>query len=250
MRPAVVCGGKLQLGQPDQRYGYITMLTQTSQGLVAVDSRRGQRDHLVMVNAEGQREPLAIAVTGTSNAPVADKNGSLFYTAYDTTSQRFVVQKQTKPGSEETIWHGSVATVFTVGLSADGRVAVPIMPTNPAASGPLPGEIDLVNEPGKVASRLTSLPGIPVDIYWLSDRTLLVRFDVSKTAAADYLVPLDGGRATAFGGNWLSLCSTSHGIVLARLDGTVGLLPPAATTSSAVTVMGKLERFPLSCAAI
>jgi hypothetical protein len=249
-RPAVVCGGKLQLGAADQRFGYISAVAKTGQGLVAVDSRRGQRDHLVLLKPDGQRQDLAIGVTGTSDDPVADRHGALFYTGYDTSTQRFVVQKQTTPGNAQTLWHGSVPSVFTVGVAADGRLAVPIMPTEVPASGPLPGEIDLVSKSGSVTRRLTELPGIPTDIYWLNGSTLLVRFDVSRQAAADYLVPMDGGSPTAFGDGWLSLCPTPHGIVLARLDGTIGLLPPGPTASSAVEVIGKLAKLPLSCAAL
>jgi hypothetical protein len=252
VRPAVLCGDQLHFGSPDQRLSSISALAKTNRGLVATDSRRGRRDHLAVISSDGQRTPLDVTGGATAFDPVADHEGNLLYTTYQGNTADWFVQRLPSSGTPQTIWHGRVGAVFTVGVSKSGQLAIPIWPdTNPSPTGPLRGELDLATSNGKVHKRLTALPGIPTNVYWLNDDELLVRFDVGRQQpAADYLVPVNGGKPVAFGNGWLSLCPTSHGIVLTRLDGTIGLLPPGATAASDVQVIGKLDKLPLSCAAV
>lgn len=252
VQPAVLCGDQLRFGTADERLSSVSALAKTNRGLVATDSRRGQRDHLVLIGSDGQRAPLDMAGPGTAFDPVADRDGTLLYTAYEGSTADWFVRRLSTSGTPQTIWHGHVGAVFTVGVSKAGVLAVPIWPdTNPSPTGPLKGELDLLASNYKVRARLTALPGIPTNVYWLNEAQLLVRFDVGRQQpAADYVVPVNGGRPVAFGGGWLSLCPSARGVVLTRLDGTIGLLPPGATAVSDAQVIGKLDKLPLSCAAV
>jgi len=175
----------------------------------------------------------AIAISVAARTDLSGRAGSgafagHFYTTYHGNTADWLVQRLPASGTPQTIWHGRVGAVFTVGVSESGQLAIPIWPgTNPSPTGPLRGELDLASSNGKVHNRLTALPGIPTNVYWLNDDELLVRVDVGRQQPAqDYVVPVNGGKPVAFGDGWLSPGPTRRGTVLIRLDGTIGSLPP------------------------